>query len=182
MVDEPEYRSIRNVGEVEIRRYPPIILATVKGMTSSEGFGILFRYISGNNLARSKIPMTAPVINADQYFEKIPMTAPVISDVNAMSFVMPANYTMMTIPRPRDQRVEMEEWPERIMAVLRFRGRVDRKMVDERIEELYDILGKEGISTRGHPVLMQYNPPYTPGFMRRNEVAVEIINGSISSP
>jgi hypothetical protein len=178
MVDEPDYEIIRKLGDVELRRYPKIILATVKGKGIQDAFGILFGYISGNNLARSKIPMTAPVINADQYFEKIPMTAPVITEVNSTSFIMPAGYSMDTIPEPRNQRVVMEEVPERTLAVLRFKGRVKRDMVKNRLEELYDVLGKEGMSVGGEPVLMQYNPPYTLGFLRRNEVAVEIVESS----
>lgn len=175
MVESPDYVVLKTIGNIEIRRYPSIILATVDDMTDGESFGILFRYIDGNNRSRSKIPMTAPVINAERYFEKIPMTAPVISDTSSMGFIMPAGYTMSTIPLPMDQRISLEEVPERTLAVLRFRGHTGRKVVMERVEEMLNALGEEGITSRGEPFLMRYNPPFTPGFLRRNEVAVEVI-------
>jgi hypothetical protein len=31
-----------------------------------------------------------------------------------------------------------------------------------------------GIATKGRPFLMRYNDPWTPPFLRRNEVAIEI--------
>jgi hypothetical protein len=118
--------------------------------------------------------MTAPVINAERYFEKIPMTAPVISDRGTMSFIMPAGYTIDTIPAPMDERVITTEVKGRTLAVLRFRGHASKKVVKEKVEVLLDTIGEEGISTRGEPFLMRYNPPFTPGFLRRNEIAVEV--------
>jgi hypothetical protein len=174
MVESPEYDVLRTVGNVEIRHYQTIIVATVEGMTEGDAFGILFRYIDGNNRSRSKIPMTAPVINAERYFEKIPMTAPVISDRGTMSFIMPAGYTIDTIPAPMDERVITTEVKGRTLAVLRFRGHASKKVVKEKVEVLLDTIGEEGISTRGEPFLMRYNPPFTPGFLRRNEIAVEV--------
>jgi len=35
-------------------------------------------------------------------------------------------------------------------------------------------LAENRIETVGEPVLMRYNAPWTPGFMRRNEIAIEI--------
>jgi hypothetical protein len=174
MVESPEYDILKTVRNVEIRRYPTIMVATVQGMNDGDAFGMLFRYIDGNNRSRSKIPMTAPVINAERYFEKIPMTAPVISDQEAMSFIMPAGYTIDTIPVPMDERVIISEVRERTLAVLRFRGHANRKAVKEKVEVLLDTIGEAGISTAGEPFLMRYNPPFTPGFLRRNEIAVEV--------
>ncbi|MDD3622937.1 MAG: heme-binding protein, partial [Methanofollis sp.] len=35
-------------------------------------------------------------------------------------------------------------------------------------------LEKAGVETVGEVFLMRYNPPWVPGFLRRNEVGIEI--------
>ncbi|MDH7510116.1 MAG: heme-binding protein [Methanolinea sp.] len=158
------------LGQIEFRRYPPLLLATVSGTDENEAFTILFRYISGNNQSRRKVPMTAPVITP----EKIPMTAPVLSDAQAMSFFMPAHYRRGDVPEPLDSRVSIREVPPRELAVIRFRGRAQDRDVSSVRERLLAALREAGIPTVGTPFLMRYNSPFTPGFLRRNEVGVEV--------
>jgi hypothetical protein len=74
MTETITYEESGRIGEVEFRRYPSIILATVSGSNENENFWILFRYITGNNRSGRKVPMTSPVITP----EKIAMTAPVM--------------------------------------------------------------------------------------------------------
>jgi hypothetical protein len=131
---------------------------------------ILFRYITGNNRPGRKIPMTAPVITP----EKIPMTAPVISDTRAMSFVLPPSYTRENVPEPLDTRIAIQEIPSRELAVIRFRGRAAERDIADVRARLLRVLGEKGIQTTGEPFLMRYNAPFTPGFLRRNEIGVEI--------
>ena len=169
MTETIAYEETGRTGEVEFRRYPAILLATVSGQ-ENEAFMILFRYIGGNNRPGKKIPMTAPVITP----EKIPMTAPVISDAQAMSFVLPQSYTRETVPEPLDTRIAIQEIPSREVAVIRFRGRATRDDVTEVESRLLEALRGKGITTTGAPFLMRYNSPFTPGFLRRNEVGVEI--------
>jgi len=171
MVERAPFRVIREVEGIEIRRYDKIILATVKRLSDNGAFGHLFDYITGTNSSRRKIPMTAPVISTA---EKIPMTVPVISDEKSFSFVIPSVYTMDTIPLPKDPRVELQELPERTVAAMTFRGRAGERDVERRTGELVGILRKNGIKLKGVVFLMRYNPPFTPGFMRTNEVGVEI--------
>jgi SOUL heme-binding protein len=170
MTESITYEETGGIGEVEFRRYPPIILATVSGADENETFMILFRYISGNNRPGRKVPMTAPVITP----EKITMTAPVISDANTMSFVMPAAYRKEEVPDPLDSRISMQEIPARELAVIRFRGRASESDVVEVRERLLKTLEEAKVPTAGTPFLMRYNSPFTPGFLRRNEVGVEI--------
>ncbi|MEM2125202.1 MAG: heme-binding protein [Candidatus Methanosuratincola sp.] len=167
MVDEPKYTVVKKSGEIEIRRYPPIIVAKAEG--AEDLFGLLFDYISGKNLQKKKVSMTAPVIS-----EKIAMTAPVISDSTSMSFVLPSSYTMETAPEPLDSRIRIVQVPARLLAVIRFSGRWSQSKFEEKSRELLGFLSKEGITTRGPLFTMLYNPPYTPWFLRRNEIAVEI--------
>ena len=118
--------------------------------------------------------MTAPVVSALAGAESIPMTAPVISGDNRFSFVLPASYTMETAPIPIDRHVELVPVPARTVAAVRFRGRATPHSVRHRIEALLEGLRGAGIRTVGSPFLMRYNPPYTPGFLRRNEIGVEV--------
>lgn len=155
---------------VEFRRYPPLVLATVFDDGSDRGFRLLFAFITGANRARDTISMTAPVITSSQ----IPMTAPVISEPGTMSFVMPAGMPRERVPEPTDERVRIETVPAREMGVIRFSGHARRGDVEVATARLSTVLKMAGISTRGTPFLMRYNSPATPGFLRRNEVGIEI--------
>jgi hypothetical protein len=170
MVETPKYEVVDRMDEVEIRQYPRIILATVMGDGGGNPFRLLFQYISGNNSGSSKISMTAPVLTR----EKIAMTAPVISEGYSMSFVVPSKYTMETVPTPNDDRIRIQEVPERRLAVVRFRGRARENSVEEQKARLISVLRENGVETVGEPFLMRYNAPMTPGFLRRNEVGIEI--------
>jgi hypothetical protein len=178
MVELAHFVILKTIGDVEIRRYPKMIFATVKGVTDDIAFDVLFQYISGHNCVNQKIAMTVPVVTStggqEKSSEKIAMTAPVISTPNAMSFIMPAEYTMDTLPEPLDLRLRIEEVDDRNVAALRFKGRADEEDVEKHKEELLKTLDIQGILTVGEVFLMRYNAPFTPGFLRRNEVAIEL--------
>ncbi|MDO9324553.1 MAG: heme-binding protein [Methanoregula sp.] len=164
------YADRGKTGEIEFRHYPELVLARVDTAGDDAGFNLLFAYISGSNKPREKIPMTAPVITA----QKIPMTAPVVSDSASMSFVMPAGTTREQTPDPLDSRVRIVTQPERDIAIIRFSGYAPPEDVDAATSRLQEGLKNEGIVTTGQPFLMRYDSPWTPGFLRRNEVAIEI--------
>lgn len=174
MTEEVPYSVIQTLGDIEIRSYPSIILATVRGRGDTGAFGLLFRYITGSNLSRQKIPMTAPVVSAEGATETIPMTAPVVSDEEQFSFVLPPSYTMQTAPMPIDERVQLVPVPARKVAAIRFRGRATARLVRKRMEAFLRGLQQAGIRPIGSAFLMRYDPPYKPGFLRRNEIGVEI--------
>ena len=169
MVQQARYSVVAKLGDIEIRKYPPTLTARVEGLGGGS-FGLLFNYIRGNNRGRSKIDMTAPVIT-----EKIEMTAPVVSDSNSMSFVMPDNYqSIEEVPEPVDERVKIRLVPERWLSVMRFSGRWSESIFKSKSESLLGECEKRGLKTRGTVFSMLYNAPYTPWFLRRNEVAIEI--------
>ncbi|MDP3564072.1 MAG: heme-binding protein [Methanoregula sp.] len=168
--DTIPYAVTGNAGEIEFRHYPELVLATVDTAGDDAGFNLLFAYISGSNKPREKIPMTAPVITS----QKIPMTAPVVSDAASMSFVMPAGTTREETPDPLDSRVRIVTIPARNIAVIRFSGYAPPDDVDAATSRLQDGLKNNGIVTEGRPFLMRYDSPWTPGFLRRNEVGIEI--------
>jgi hypothetical protein len=168
LVETPSYEATRKLGDVEIRRYPQLFLATAKG--DADLFGLLFRYISGANKGSSKISMTAPVITP----EEISMTSPVVTDADSMSFIVPSKYTRETIPEPTDPHITINEQPARLLAVLRFSGLARSDTVEKKKKVLLETLRRNNMETRGDVIVMRYNPPFTPWFLRRNEVAVEV--------
>jgi hypothetical protein len=170
MTETIAYEIAGQIGEIEFRKYPEMVLATVMSQGNDSGFNLLFSYITGNNHTRRQIPMTAPVVTSAQ----IPMTSPVFSDEQTMSFVMPGGKEKEEMPDPVDQRVKITSLPPREIAVIRFKGYAKREDVNGVAARLLEGLKKSGIATTGQPVLMRYNAPWTPGFLRRNEVGIEI--------
>lgn len=170
MVEKVQYEVAKKIKDVEIRKYPKMIFAVVEGYADDNGFSVLFNYISGHNTAQQKIPMTAPVITS----EKIPMTAPVITKYKYMAFVFPSFYTKETVPIPKNTEVKIKIQKEKTFAVLRFSGKTSNIRVQQRIQQLLHVLKTNNIPVKNDPILMRYNSPFAPGFLRRNEVAVEI--------
>lgn len=168
MVAQAKYEVLREIGKVEIRRYPLLVIARVDGYGDG-GFNLLFSFITGNNRQKSNVAMTAPVVS-----EEIAMTAPVLSEAGSIAFVMPEGFTLESTPEPLDNQVKIVEIPERVVAALRFSGRWSNSLFKKKSKELLDELKKANIKTQGNVFSMRYNGPFTPWFMRRNEVAVPI--------
>jgi hypothetical protein len=57
---------------------------------------------------------------------------------------------------------------------LKFSWTTSDDRVRRKTEELLAVLERNEILTQGRPFLMRYNDPWTPPFMRRNEVAIEV--------
>lgn len=170
MTQQIPYEVLKKIEDIEIRQYPELLFAVVQNNNNDSGFNLLFQYISGENKTRRKIEMTTPVITS----EKITMTAPVITGKNYMAFAIPSSYNNMTAPIPTNPAVKIEIHKEKTMAVLQFSGRTNETKVQKNIQKLFTKLKKHTLQIKSEPVLMRYNSPFTPGFLRRNEVAVEI--------
>ena len=195
------YTEIGRAGDVEFREYPEAVLVRTRAESEEAAFGRLFEYIGGANRASEAVSMTAPVATngkrtpggaSDEagsgakgasgeaaVSEEVSMTAPVRTDRDGegvrMGFVLPAEYTPETAPRPTDPRVELVIRPSRTIAVLGFSGSARDRKAKEIESKLLETLAEEGIEAIDEPTLLQYNDPYTPPFMRRNEVAVEVV-------
>jgi hypothetical protein len=165
--EEPAYEVVSSHGDVEIRRYQPMILAETRvdsqfEEAGNEAFRRLFGYISGNNTTRSKIAMTAPVVQeADASGWRV-------------AFVVPSEFSWETTPQPTDSRVELRLVPERTMAVLRFSGTWGEARFAEHERKLRAVVEELGLRVVGEAVYARYNPPFTPWFMRRNEVMIPV--------
>lgn len=180
-VEHPNYKVAERSGNIEIRDYAPMIVAEaqVKGERHeaiSKGFRIIADYIFGNNTAAQKVPMTAPV--TQQGSEKIAMTAPVTQqgggDTWRVRFIMPAKYTLATLPKPNNPAIELREIPKKRFAVIRFSGMAGNESLKRYSKELDDFLSVKRLTPLSPPIYAFYNPPWTLPFLRRNEVMVEI--------
>jgi len=172
MVEQAKYEVLKKIGKIEIRRYPRLVIARVDGYGDG-GFNLLFSFITGNNRQKSDIAMTAPVVS-----EEIAMTAPVLSEKGSIAFIMPEGYTIEKTPEPLDDRVKIVEVPERVIAALRFSGRWSNSIFKKKTEELLVEIKNAGLKVAGQVFSMRYNGPFTPWFLRRNEVATTIDSAS----
>jgi hypothetical protein len=181
-VEEARYTVLEKQDKLEIREYAPSIVAEVlvEGdfeNASSAAFRTLFNYISGKNTGRSKIAMTAPVSQKASP-EKIAMTSPVGQRKSgqgwAVSFMMPDSYTMDTIPVPDDPSVVLREVPAYRAAAIRYSGTWSEKGYREQLAQLRQWMEAQNLTPAGEPVWARYNAPFTPWFMRRNEILIAI--------
>lgn len=181
-VEEAEYTVVLEDGDFEIREYAPSIVAetVVSGEfedAGSRAFRKLFNYIDGENHASSEIAMTAPVSQQAEG-RKIAMTSPVSQEPAeegwAVSFMMPAAFTMDTIPQPNDESVVLRQIPSYRAAAIRYSGTWSQENFDEHLSELQAWIASKDLETAGDPVWARYNAPFTPWFMRRNEILIPL--------
>lgn len=188
-VEQADYTVIKKMNGYEIREYPAHIVAqtTVPGSPRealNKGFRIVAGYIFGGNTKKESIPMTAPVVaqkgEAKKVSESIAMTAPVMAtaegDSQTISFGMPRSYTLETLPTPNDSRVKIVMIPAKKYAVMRFSWYRSDARVKSMQEKLLTALAADEISAQGSVAYAGYNAPWTPPWMTRNEVLVEINN------
>ena len=183
-VEHTDYKVIQKMAGYEIREYPAHIVAqtTAKGTYREAlnlGFRIVAGYIFGGNTKKQSLAMTAPVTAQRDISEKISMTAPVLAttqgDSHIISFGMPRSYTLETLPKPLDPRVEIVPIPLERFAALKFSwSRADARVKIMEIK-LLSALARDKVEVAGSPVYAGYNAPWTPPWMVRNEIMVEIV-------
>ena len=183
--EEAEFTLIHKENNFEIREYSPRIIAQVSvsgnfNDSSSAGFKSLADYIFGNNVINDKsqkIAMTAPVV-VEPTSEKITMTAPVLAEGKnsewLISFVMPKEYSMESLPKPNNSAVVLIELPREKYAVVVFSGLVRESSYNEKATLLNEFVKIQGLSSVGSLLIARYNPPWTLPFFRRNELMVKV--------
>lgn len=187
--DRVPYERLETIDDVELRRYPRTILVETTAPDRVTAFRRLFRYISGANEGGDEVAMTAPVATGGEAIamtapvrtvrgggEAVSMTAPVRTDREGsavtMAFYLPSAYDPETAPSPTDPKVRLVVEPPRTVAIRRFSWYATDGRVERERRALLDVLAEGGLEPLGSPVLLQYNDPWTPPFMRRNEVEV----------
>ena len=184
--EEPSFTASLKESDFEVRSYPALLAAQVsvtgtRDEASSAGFKLLAGYIFGANTSRQKLDMTAPVVQSKSTSQTIAMTAPVTqiavpnsANVWTVRFTMPAGFTLATLPIPNDDKVQLLELPPARYAVVTFSGLAQDGEVAEKTTALTQYMEKHALRAVGPPALARYNPPWTPWFMRRNEVQIAL--------
>jgi hypothetical protein len=181
MTQSPDYSVIRKYKNIELRQYSAFIKAEVEIEESSyrgaifKGFRILADYIFGNNLGNKNIEMTSPVQVSEG--QKIAMTKPVTisgDDSYSVAFIMPSEYTLATLPEPKNSAISFSEVDSRTMAAIAFSGFYREGQVEKAKQRLKRWLEDEKIPIVGPFIMAGYNPPWVPWFLARNEVLVPV--------
>ncbi len=183
--EEPVYQVVHRYGKFEVRLYPGYTVAEIvvpgpAGDAGNQAFPILAGYIFGKNKGARKFAMTAPVTQ-EAAPVKFPMTAPV-TQVEApggfrVQFVLPKGVSVADAPEPLDARVQLRGVPPSRVAVIRFSGFWSEANYEEHLATLRDALKAASLTPSGEPVYSRYNPPFTPWFMRRNEIWLRVGEG-----
>ncbi len=171
--ESAEYKVIESDGNFEVREYPDLMLVATTTKINAQGrdgsFMKLFRYISGANESEQKISMTTPVFMENDKAN---------SEVQ-MGFVMPKEVAVQGVPSPTGPDVNVRKRPAGRFAVLRFSGRLDEKLAKESEVKLRAWMETKGLvadaaATTGGVESASYDPPFTPGPMRRNEALIRL--------
>jgi hypothetical protein len=196
-IEEPKFSLFLKADAFELRDYAPSVVAevTVTGdqqQAGRKGFRLLAGYIFGGNRKGETISMTVPVTKTAQGVrggagekgglgEKIAMTAPVTLIAGMgdwlVRFTMPGRYALADLPVPNDKAVTLRTLPGARFAVLRFSGLAGEARVADQTARLLALVTAHGLMPVGPSAIARYNPPWTPWFLRRNEVMLPVAAG-----
>jgi len=168
---------------IEVRNYPSLVLVSTSmeddGMNNA--FRRLFDYIAGENQGNTEIAMTAPVFMNEASTDKgvdIAMTAPVFMNENSeqpmMSFVMPADFTLSSTPKPTNEDVQVNEIKDYKVATISFNWTLSDSNVEEHTKILKSWLANNGYTPVSQPIEAAYNGPMTLPMFRKNEIFIEV--------
>lgn len=183
---EPEYQVVQSLADFEVRQYAAYTVAetVVAGpadKAGSQAFPILAGYIFGKNKGERKFEMTAPVTQA-VVPTKLQMTAPVTQTTAPggflVQFVLPKGVTVANAPEPLDARVQLREIPAAQVAVIRYSGLWSQSNDNEQLAKLQAAMRAANLRWTGEAVYSRYNAPFTPWFLRRNEIWLYLAAGN----
>ncbi len=159
-IERPQYEVVERLAKhIEVRQYGEQTWISTVGTTDNASFSVLASYIFGNNKEGQNVAMTAPVITD-----------------GTMSFILPSALSEESAPTPNGQPIEFTTVAPRQVATLKFSWRTNPERVEKKTAELLAALRERGIEAQGDPFLMRYNDPWTPPFMRRNEIGIVVEN------
>lgn len=168
MTEKLDYKVLEVRDEFELRSYPEHILAQVSVYgdfinAGNRGFGPLLGYISGNNATGTKLAMTAPVIQEETG-----------AGLHAVSFVLPKSTDPHRVPIPRNSHLSIVHMTPCIVAARRFSGSWKSERFNKERDALLASVLEAGLQAHGQPYSARYDPPWKPGFLKRNEVLVRV--------
>lgn len=165
------YQVVRRSGAFEIRDYPALTLVSTpmaaQRPTDDDSFMKLFRYIGGANETEAKIAMTTPVFSDQGGTNR------------QMSFVVPKKVAATGAPKARRDDIAVQTRAAGRFAVYRFNGSWGAERAASARQKLGEWIAAEKLLPIGEPQMANYDPPFTPTFLRRNEVMVRVKENSI---
>lgn len=169
MTEEQPYDVVAKYPGFELRRYPAHLVAEMEvggpfELAGNLAFPRLARYIGGHNRPARKVAMTAPVVQEQDRDNRR----------YRVGFVMPAGLGAEDLPDPLDPRVRTRRVPAQTAAARRFSGRWSRRSYEKQEAALLSAVEAAGLKVVGRPRYARFDPPWTPWFMRRNEVVVPV--------
>lgn len=168
MTERAPFELIKDYGDFELRKYPTLmqIETQVTGdflSAGNRGFQPLVRFIGGFNQKRQSIAMTAPVIQE-----------PLAKDNHLVRFVLPAKMDKSMAPGAMDSSVKVIEVKEHLSAVRKFSGSWNQERFQKEGEKLLSSVAEAGLVSEGNLYWSRFDPPWKPGFLKQNEVAIRI--------
>lgn len=169
MTEEQPYEVVAKEAGFEVRYYPEYVLVqvTTRGefnSAASRGFGPLVNYISGRNQDRTKYAMTAPVIHQPN---------PQATE-HVISFVLPVGVAVKDLPLPIDAAVKTKAVAPHYAAAVKFRGLANYEHFNTLGSKLKTAVESAGLKPVGDPYYARFDPPWKPGFLRRNEALIAL--------
>ncbi len=167
MTEKLGYQLIEDLGGFEIRHYPPHILVSTSeagsmATSGNQAFRRLANYIFGGNNAGKSIAMTAPVLQAQKEAGFV------------TSFVMPASMSLSQLPSSSDQSLSFAQQPGGRFAAVSFAGLASQTLFDSKANWLRQQLSDRQIEASGQAIYARYDGPWTPFFLRHNEVLIPL--------
>lgn len=179
----PSYKLIVQEGHFEVRLYDEYLVAETmiddidNKRASNIGFNILAAYIFGKNERQQQINMTAPVLQKN-CTEQIKMASPVLQEKTTsgwtMSFIMPSEYDLGTLPKPLDQRIVIRTVQSHLVGVLRYSGFVSDAIIKNKTALLREWLIAKSYVPIDLAKSARYDPPFTIPFLRKNEIHLSV--------
>jgi len=170
------YTVVESDGNIEIREYPDLVLASTEAKFETRGsdgsFMRLFGYISGDNESNQKIEMTTPVL----------MEPDSSAAKGQMGFFLPQGIAEAGAPAPKASNVTIRKREGGRFAVIRFSGVMDAKKAESQESQLRTWLTARGLAAEESSERAGYDPPFTPGPLRRNEVLIRLKPAAQAEP
>ena len=168
MTAEQPYTLGKHYDGFDVRHYPDYVLVQVDVVgdfmrAGNVAFGPLVSYISGNNMANKKFAMTAPVIQET--------TA---QETHTVSFVLPEGVDISEVPVPANARVRTTHVHAHDAAVMKFGGGWNATRFQNNGELLLERVKEAGLIPEGNVYFARFDPPWKPGFLKRNEVLIAL--------
>lgn len=176
-VAEPDYQVVRKLGDIEVRRYAAytvaeVLVAGAVDEAANWAFPILAGYIFGKNKGDKTLALTplTPVAAPIQFAMTAPVTQVAAPGGFIVQFVLPKGVTVESAPEPNDPRVQLREVPAHTIAAIRYSGFWSASNYASHLATLMAALKAVALGWSGEPAFSRYNAPWTPWFLRRNEI------------